>query len=105
MSILSVPIASFISFYFITKIIHKIKYLESRINELTTISVTSLLFTIGMDLFSTVDVEKIDIITFSIKLLYLTAWIVIFPVIILGGHRENNSIAKPILIIPFDYIR
>ncbi len=84
LAIATVPICSFVSFFITTKVVLAELHLSLSAIQLLPVGITSLLFTIILDLLITVLGEKIDIRSFPLNLMYLLAWFVIVPAIILA---------------------
>jgi hypothetical protein len=82
LAIITVPLCSFLSFFMATKIFGG--GLDSL--QLLVVGIISLLVTIGLDLLITVVGEKINILTLPLNLMYLFAWLVIVPSVILAGY-------------------
>ena len=84
LAIATVPACSFVSFFITTKVILVELPLSLSTLELLYVGLASLLLTVCLDLLITVLGEKIDIRVFPISLMYLFAWLVIVPAIILA---------------------
>ncbi len=84
-AIVTVPACSFISFFITTGIVLGWHTLSQNMLNLLLIGVISLVVTICLDLLITVRMEKVRIRTYPINLMYLFAWLVIIPAIILAG--------------------
>ncbi len=84
LAIATVPICSFVSFFITTKVVLAELHLFVSVIQLLPVGVASLLFTIILDLLITVLGEKIDVRSFPLNLMYLLAWFVIVPAIILA---------------------
>lgn len=86
LAIITVPTCSFVSFFGAVKLTMKIlpqKLSDGRLLEIGMICVLS---TVILDLLITVLGEKIDIMIFPVNLMYLLAWLVIVPSVLLAGH-------------------
>ena len=86
MSILTVPACSFLSFFVCAKLVSRGISVALTGWRLLEIGVVSLLCTVVLDLFITVLGEKIDIRVFPVNLMYLFAWLIIIPAVMLGGR-------------------
>ncbi len=79
LAVVTVPICSFGSFLATAKI------LVGKVSEAITagtmvkIGLFSLVFTVAMDLLTTVVAEKMNILLFPVDLMYLFAWLAIIP--------------------------
>ncbi len=82
LAIITVPLCSFLSFFTATRTFGGA--LDA--SQFLRVGIISLLATIGLDLLITVVGEKINILTFPLNLMYLFAWLVIVPSVILAGH-------------------
>jgi hypothetical protein len=92
LAILTVPLCSSASFFITTKIMLR-KFVSLNATEVFQVGIISLLFTIGFDLLITVIIEKVNILVFPVNLMYLFAWLVIVPSVILAGKtRKNNNL-------------
>lgn len=86
LSIVTVPVCSFISFFLCARLIPAAVAVALTGSQLLEIGAISLLFTVALDLLITVIGEKIDIRIFPVNLMYLFAWLIIIPAVILGGR-------------------
>ena len=84
LSILTVPLCSFLSFFVTGKMVFKRLVPSISSTTVVQVGITSLIFTILFDLLITVAIEKIDILAFPVNLMYLLAWVVIIPAIFLA---------------------
>jgi len=91
LSIFTVPICSFASFFLTTKIVLKNYTGKIALVKLFRIGIISLIFTIGLDLLITVVTQKVDILIFPINVMYILAWIIIIPTIILAGYQKTKN--------------
>lgn len=89
LAIVTVPLCSFASFFTATKVILRRSGLTLDAAQVFRVGVTSLLVTIGLDLLTTVAIEQIDILAFPVNLMYLFAWFVIVPSVVLAGHPDR----------------
>lgn len=85
LSIITVPICSFISFFLSTKIILGKNVGTFGVSRLFKVGIISLLTTIILDVLITVVGEKMDIRKYPVNLMYLFAWLVIVPAVIVAG--------------------
>lgn len=86
LSIVTVPTCSFLSFFFCAKLVTGEISVALTGWRLLEIGVVSLLCTVALDLLITVLGEKIDIRVFPVNLMYLFAWLIIIPAVMLGGR-------------------
>ena len=87
----TVPICSFASFYEVAKVMltRRAKPLGSR--GLLELGAVSVLVTVGLDLLVTVYAEGVDILAYPTNLMYLFAYIVIIPSVLLAGSRARTG--------------
>ncbi len=84
LSIVTVPACSFVAFFTAERLV-----LGSPVHgatDLLGIAAVSLAATIVLDVLITVVGEKIDIRAFPVNLMYLLAWLVIIPSVMLAGR-------------------
>ena len=86
LAIITVPVCSFVSFFLTTRIMIHTFTTPSNAIMLLWVGVVSLIATIILDLLITVVGEKIDVRIFPVNLMYLFAWLVIIPSVVLAGH-------------------
>lgn len=86
LAVLTVPMCSFVSFFFAAKLTMKVLALTLSYGQLLEIGVICLLSTVILDLLITVLGEKIDIRLFPVNLMYILAWLVIIPSVLLAKH-------------------
>lgn len=86
LSMLTVPICSFVSFFLSAKLTTRLLAVYPAGWRLVEIAVISLAGTAALDFFITVLGEKIDIRIFPVNLMYLFAWLIIIPAVMLGGR-------------------
>jgi len=84
LSIVTVTICSFLSFYLTAWILRKRLTAPPSAKQRVLVAVISLTFTVAMDLFTTVLIERMNILIFPVNLMYLSAWTVIIPAVLLG---------------------
>ncbi len=95
LAILTVPVCSFISFFTTSKIV--LARLEAPIGKkvVLRIALLSVLITVGLDIVITVLIQRMDILLFPVNLMYLLAWSVIVPSVLLASnprpHKEKVS--------------
>ena len=85
LAILTVPVCSFISFFTTSKIV--LARLVAPIGRKVVfhIALLSVLTTVGLDIIITVLIERMDILLFPVNLMYLLAWSIIVPSVLLAG--------------------
>jgi hypothetical protein len=86
LAILTVPLCSFTSFFITTKIILRASAVSFDATKLLQVGIISLVCTVVLDLLITVVGEKINIRAFPVNLMYLFAWVVIIPSVVLAGQ-------------------
>ncbi len=86
LAIATVPLCSFISFFITTKMILAHESLALDTTTLLQIGIVSFFVTIILDIMITVIGEKINIMVFPINLMYLFAWLVIIPAVVIAGR-------------------
>lgn len=84
LSIITVPVCSFLSFYVTTRLV--LGAHTHGAGDLLGVAGVSLAATVVLDLLITVVGEKIDIRVFPVNLMYLLAWLVIIPSVVLAGR-------------------
>ncbi len=84
LAIATVPICSFVSFYLTARILLKMVTVPPTAKERVRVAVISLAFTVAMDLITTVLIGRMNILIFPVNLMYLLAWAVIVPAVLLG---------------------
>lgn len=90
LAVITVPLCSFASFFAATKFMLRKSGAVLDVVRIRQVAVISLLVTIGLDLLITVGLERTDILAFPVNLMYLFAWLVIVPSVILAGHQKRN---------------
>lgn len=86
LAITTVPACSIASFLTTTRTILGIFPASLTSEQLLVIGLISLFFTIGLDMLITVGLERINILAFPIDLMYVLAWVVIVPSVLLAGY-------------------
>jgi hypothetical protein len=86
LAILTVPLCSFTAFFITTKLLLRASALSFDATKLLQVGIISLVCTIVLDLAITVVGEKINILAFPVNLMYLFAWLVIIPAVVLAGQ-------------------
>lgn len=86
LAIVTVPMCSFVSFFLTTRIMIHAFTTSANATMLLDVGLVSLIVTIILDLLITVVGEKIDMRIFPVNLMYLFAWLVIIPSVVLAGH-------------------
>ncbi len=86
LAIVTVPVCSFTSFFMTTRVVLGELAISLDVTQLLQVGLVSLLLTISLDLLITVVGEKIDIRVFPVNLMYLFAWLVIIPAVVLAGY-------------------
>lgn len=89
LAIATIPVCSFASFYLAARILLKKATVPLTAKERIRVAVLSLVFTVAMDLLTTVLMERMDILIFPVSLMYLLAWAVIVPAVLLGAQRRR----------------
>lgn len=84
-SIATVPLCSILSFYLATKLLLVVFPASGNMVILAETGAIALVFTVVIDLVVTPLIEKIKISTYPMNLMYLFAWIVIIPSVLLAG--------------------
>ncbi|MHB8213130.1 MAG: hypothetical protein ACYDGW_05775 [Vulcanimicrobiaceae bacterium] len=85
LAIVTVPICSFMSFFIATEILRRETAVSFDAAKLLHVGIISVLVTIVLDVLITVVGEKMDIRVFPVNLMYLFAWLVIIPAVVLAG--------------------
>ena len=85
LAIITVPLCSFTSFFLTTKILLRATAAACDVPTLLHVGIVSLVVTVVLDVVITVVGERITILAFPVNLMYLFAWIVILPAVILAG--------------------
>lgn len=89
LSIITVPVCSFISFFITSKVILN-KFTPPIGNRMVCkIAGFSVLLTVGLDILITVIIQQINILLFPVNLMYLFAWLIIVPSSLLANHRRQ----------------
>ncbi len=83
LAITTVPVCTFVSFFVTAQIVLPNSL---AIVSAVQIGIVSLVATIGLDLLITVMGEKMDIRVFPLNLMYLFAWLVIIPTVMLASR-------------------
>lgn len=89
LAIITVPLCGFTSFFITTKLILRKYVVSTDTLMLLQIGIISLLFTIGVDLLTTVAIEKVNILVFPVNLMYLFVYLIIIPTISLAGYQKH----------------
>ena len=84
-SITTVPLCSSISFYLTTKLLLELHLSTGSLLVLVETGILALVFTVIIDLIVTPKIEKIEIRAYPMNLMYLLAWTVIIPSVLLAG--------------------
>ena len=84
LSIFTVLVCSFLSFFLTTKIVVRKNSQDANTIKPVSLGFFALSFTIALDLLITVGVQNVDIFIFPVNLMYLLAWLVIIPAILLA---------------------
>lgn len=84
LAVATVPVCSFVSFFITTKAVTSAFALTLPAVQLFWIGLVSLFVTVTLDILITVVGEKVDIRTFPVNLMYVLAWLVIIPAVILA---------------------
>ena len=82
LAISTVPLCSFISFFTTATVMLPA---SATIAQTLRVGIASLICTVVLDLLITVLGEKMDIRVFPVNLMYLFAWLVIIPAVVLAG--------------------
>lgn len=85
LAIMTVPVCSFIAFFISTKGVLRALSGSANMTQVLQIGLVSLVCTIVLDMLITVVGEKIDIRKFPLNIMYLFAWFVIIPSVVLAG--------------------
>ena len=95
LAILTVPGCSFISFFITSKTVFA--KLEPPVGKQLVLrtALVSVLVTIGLDIIITVLIQQMDILLFPVNLMYLLAWAVIVPTVLLAGYRTSRERKVP----------
>ena len=83
LAIATVPVCGFIAFFVTTRL--STAHLPAPTLELLLLGAVSLVVTVVLDLLITVLGEHIDIRAYPINVMYVLAWLVIVPAVLLGG--------------------
>jgi hypothetical protein len=89
LAILTVPFCSFTSFFLATRVVLRRASICLNARRSLQVGATSLVFTMAMDLLLMEFVEKISILAFPIDLMYLFAWLIIIPSVVLAGYQRQ----------------
>ena len=84
LAIVTVPVCSFVSFFATTRVAVHVLRSQLTGTQALQIGVISLMATIILDVLITVLGEKIDIRKFPLNLMYLFAYLVIIPAVLIG---------------------
>ena len=84
LAIVTVPVCSFVSFFITTKAIEHTLNTLLTFEQAVQVGIVSLVVTIFLDVLITVLGEKIDIREYPLNLMYLFAYLVIIPAVIIG---------------------
>ncbi len=84
LAIATVPVCSFVSFFVTTKVIEHTLHTLLTFTQAVQVGIVSLVVTIVLDVLITVLGEKIDIRKYPLNLMYLFAYLVIIPAVIIG---------------------
>ncbi len=84
-SIITVTLCSIVSFYLMTKLLLDLYLTPGNMVLLAETGSIALVFTVTIDLIVTPRIEKIKIGAYPMNLMYLFAWIVILPSVLLAG--------------------
>lgn len=85
LAIVTVPLCSFVSFFTVTKVTLHALAASAGMVTVIQVAAVSLAVTVVLDLLVTVLGERIDIRVFPVNLMYLFAWALIVPAVILAG--------------------
>lgn len=91
LSIATVPLCSFAAFFGATKVVLHKRAVACPQRLVLWFGIDSLVVTIVLDVFVTVIGERIDILIFPINLMYVLAWLVIVPAVMLAGARAGTA--------------
>jgi hypothetical protein len=86
LAIITVPLCSFISFFLTTKILLSAAAVSGDLPQLLQMGAIAVGCTIILDVLITVVGEKMNILAFPVNLMYLFAWVVILPAVVLAGR-------------------
>jgi hypothetical protein len=84
LAIVTVPVCSFVSFWATTKITVHMLHSQLTTGQALQVGLVSLAVTVVLDVLITVLGEKIDIRKFPLDLMYLLAYLVIVPAVVVG---------------------
>jgi hypothetical protein len=84
LAIVTVPVCSFVSFWATTQIYGTAVHRHLTAGQALQVGLVSLAVTIVLDMLITVLGEKIDIRKFPLNLMYLLAYLVIVPAVVVG---------------------
>lgn len=87
LAIVTVPICSLASFSIAARLLLGTRTPRPPMREQVFVAVACFAFTIAMDLITTVLIERMDILVYPVDLMYLFAWLVVIPAVLLGGKR------------------
>ena len=88
-AIFTAPICCIISFLIATFIILNKYQVTINKNKLLEIGVVSVLFTLVVDIITTVLFEQVNILVYPINAMYLLVYITIIPSILISGYIKN----------------
>jgi len=85
LTIITVPICSFLSFFFVTKAVFYLRLALMNAVPTWELGLASLVVTIILDILITVIGEKINILKYPVNLMYLFAYLAIVPAVLLAA--------------------
>ncbi|MGO9482347.1 MAG: hypothetical protein ACLP05_11290 [Candidatus Kryptoniota bacterium] len=88
LAILTVPVCTFVSFVVTGKVVFSKLARDIRKGMVNQTAGFCVLFTVAMDLLITVLIQRMDILLFPLNLMYLFAWLIIFPSVVVAGRRS-----------------
>ncbi|MDG6908047.1 MAG: hypothetical protein JRN20_19945 [Nitrososphaerota archaeon] len=88
LAIATVPLCSFASFFLSTRVLLRKIALDTK--AAFELGVVSLISTIGLDLLITVGIQRVDISLFPANFMYLFAYLVIVPSVVLAAYHKHS---------------
>lgn len=85
LTIITVPVCSFLSFFLVTKAVFYLRPAPMNAIPAWEIGVVSLIVTIILDILITVIGEKMNILKYPVNLMYLLAYLAIVPAVLLAA--------------------
>ena len=95
LAIITVPASSFVSYYLVTRRILRGSADPPSCRLLLALGLVSVAVAFGLDLLITVELEGVDIRRWPMDAMYLGAYLVIVPAVVLAGRVRHEARARP----------